>query len=92
MQAPVQKRLYNKVNVIAWIEFVLPATEIQMMWLHPGKSVKRELNWKARVASDIAHLRGLDKSTLTGMEEDFAKLENAGAIEYVEEHCVLKFI
>lgn len=62
-----------------------------MIWLHPWGSVARELDWKACVASTIAHYRGVDKSTLAGMEE-FDRLENAGAIECVEKHCALKLI
>lgn len=88
---PLSTRLYEPGNVILWIEFLHGQKVQVMIWLHPWKSVDRELNWKANVASSRAYYWGVDPTTLTGMEE-FEGLKDAGAIECVEEHCAIRSI
>lgn len=63
-----------------------------MIWLHPWKSVERELNWKANIASSCAYYWGVDPTALIGMEEEFEALKDVGAIECVEEHCAIRSI
>lgn len=63
-----------------------------MIWLHPWMTAEKEYEFKGTVAYLQARHQNVDATNLTGMEEVYQRLKDAGSVACIEEHCVFEYI